>query len=110
MPENKVTAIKELMRKHDAVAMVGDGVNDAPALANATVSIAIGAGGTDVALETADVALMGDSLQAAFCRGAVAAVKEDHPAELVDFAGRDRVARSLNALRLGAAGRGSDLP
>ena len=63
LPEDKLTAIESLISKGGAVGMVGDGINDAPALARSSIGFAIGATGTGTAIETADVALMDDDLR-----------------------------------------------
>lgn len=62
LPEDKLKAIEDLITKYKAVGMVGDGINDAPALAKASMGFAMGHSGTDVALETADIAIMEDNL------------------------------------------------
>jgi Cd2+/Zn2+-exporting ATPase len=63
LPEDKLTAIEEMQRRYGATAMTGDGINDAPALARADIGVAMGAAGTDTAMEAADVVIMNDDLR-----------------------------------------------
>jgi Cd2+/Zn2+-exporting ATPase len=63
LPEDKVSVVAELVERHGMTAMVGDGINDAPALARASIGIAMGVAGSDAAIETADIALLADDLR-----------------------------------------------
>ena len=63
LPEHKMNAVTELVKRYGAVGMIGDGINDAPALARATVGIAMGSIGSDAAMQAADVVLLSDAIE-----------------------------------------------
>ena len=113
MPDDKVEFVRQL-KKDGGVAMIGDGVNDAPAMANATVGIAMGAAGSDTALETADIALMADELaKLPYAIGLGRKNERDHPTESVAQPGDGCVPHSRDTSRpqhwpRGRAPRGID--